>query len=207
MSQSLVTIATYWNPTEARLARMYLEAEGIRSLLQNEHSVTMNWLEIANASRGVQLQVDPADVDAAMEVLERKSLQTEEIGDEWDTPPETTSEEDEEPTAEATPPAPVRPEVDDEKYAPLNMREQRIKRAFVTSIVGLLFLPLEFYSTYLLGVSLISEEPVRPSLRQTARQAALINGAVLLAYFLFAWQSGQYGLEPFQEIYYTFFGE
>ena len=207
MSPSLVTIATYWNPVEARLARMYLEAAGIRSILQNEHSVTMNWLEIANASRGVQLQVDSSDVDAAIEALERKSPQTEEIGDEWDTSAETITEEAEEPTAEVTPTTPVSQEVDDEKYAPLNLREQRIKRAFVTSIVGLLFLPLEFYSTYLLGVSLISEEPVRPSLRQTARKAAIINGAVLLAYFLFAWQSSQYGSDPFEEIFYSLFGE
>ena len=31
MSQSLITIGTYWDVTEARLARIYLEAAGIRS--------------------------------------------------------------------------------------------------------------------------------------------------------------------------------
>ncbi len=206
MSQSLVTIATYWNPVEARLARMYLEAAGIRSMLQNEHSVTMNWLEIANASRGVQLQVDSADVDAALEVLERESPGKDEIGDEWDTPKEIAIEEGEEPIAESAVPSPLSPEVDDEKYAPLNPRELRIKRAFVTSIVGLLFLPLEFYCTYLLGVSLISKEPVRSSLRQTARKAAIINGAVLLVYFMFAWQCSQYELDPYEEIFYSLFG-
>lgn len=192
MSQSLVTIATYWDPTEARLARMYLEAAGIRTTLQNEHSVTMNWLEIANATRGVQLQVVSTDVDAAMEVLERKSPGTEEIGDEWDTPQEVTNEEGEEPTEESTPSPQVSREVDDEKYAPLNQRELRIKRAFLTSILGLCFFPLEFYSTYLLGVSLISKEPVRPSLRQTAIKAAIINGFSQLVYFLIAWQFSQH---------------
>ena len=206
MSQSLVTIATYWNPTDARLARMYLEAAGIRSVLQNEHSVTMNWLEIANASRGVQLQVDSADVDVAIEVLERKSTPADEIGDEWDTLPETTREEEEEPSTEVTAITPVGPDVDDEKYAPLNQRELRIKRAFVTSIVGLMFLPLEFYATYLLGVSLISKESVCPSVRQTAIKAAIINGAVLLVYFLFAWQCSQYELDPFEELFYSLFG-
>ena len=205
MSPSPVTIATYWDPVEARLSRMYLEAAGIRSILQNEHSVTMNWLEIANASRGVQLQVDSADVDAAIEVLERKSPGTEEIGDEWDTPEETALEEEEEPSEEATPTPPVSPELDEEEYGPLNLREQRIKRAFVTSIVGLMFLPLEFYSTYLLGMSLNSTEPVRPSLLMTACKAALVNGAVLLVYFLFAWKCSQYGLNPFEEIFYSFF--
>ena len=192
MSQSLVTIATYWDPTEARLARMYLEEAGIRAILQNEHSVTMNWLEIANASRGVQLQVVSEDVDAALAVLEQKSPETEEIGDEWDTPQEVTLEEDEEPIEESSPSHPISPEMDDEKYAPLNQRELRIKRAFLTSILGLCFFPLEFYSTYLLGVSLISQEPVRPSLLQTARKAAIINGAVLLVYVMFAWQFSQH---------------
>ena len=166
MSESLVTICTYWNSTEARLARMYLAAAGIRSILQNEHSVTMNWLESANASRGVQLQVDSTDVDAAIEVLERKSPPTEEIGDEWDIPAETTLEEGEEPTAEATPTTPVRSEVDDERDAPLNQRELRIKRAYVTSILGLMFWPILFYATYLLGLIAISREPIRSTLHK-----------------------------------------
>ena len=186
MSQSLVTIATYWNPVEARLARMYLEAAGIRSILQNEHSVTMNWLEIANASRGVQLQVDSADVDAAIEVLERKSPGVEEIGNEWDTPEETMLEEEEEPTSEVTTTTPDRPEVDDEKYAPLNLRELRIKRAYLASILGLGFTPIEFYATYLLGLVAISDEKIRPALHKTVWRAVAINGFVIGILFLLA---------------------
>ena len=206
MSQSLITIATYWDVTEARLARIYLEAAGIRSVMQNEHSVTMNWLEFANTSKGVQLQVDSADVDAAIEVLEQKSSVVDEIGDEWNTREEVPEEENQER---------VEPEVllrqsesvqDEEKYAPLNPREQRIRRGYITAVVGLMFLPLEFYSTYLLGVSLLSEEPLRPAIRQKARQAFLINGFVLLAYFLFAWQCSEYGYDPFSGIYESLFG-
>ena len=186
MSPSLVTIATYWDSTEARLARMYLEAAGIRSILQNEHSVTMNWLEIANASRGVQLQVDSADVDAAIEVLERKSPGVEEIGNEWDTPEETMLEEEEEPTSEVTTTTPDRPEVDDEKYAPLNLRELRIKRAYLASILGLGFTPIEFYATYLLGLVAISDEKIRPALHKTVWRAVAINGFVIGILFLLA---------------------
>lgn len=70
-----------------------------------------------------------------------------------------------------------------------------------------MFLPLEFYSTYLLGVSLLSKEPLRPAILQKARHAFLINGCVLLAYFFFAWQCGQYEYDPFSWVYYTLFPE
>jgi hypothetical protein len=197
MSQTLVTIATYWDSTEARLARMYLEAAGIRSILQNEHSVTMNWLEIANASRGVQLQVDSADVDAAIEVLEQKSPGTDEIGDEWNTPPEITLDEGEAPTAESAPYPPLSPEVDDEhiddrEHAPLNLREQRIKRADVTSILGLVFWPILFYATYLLGLIAISKEPIRSTLHKLIWRAVAINGFMMGLLYLTAFMLNWY---------------
>ncbi len=205
MSQSLITIGTYWDVTEARLARIYLEAAGIRSVLQNENSVTMNWLEFANTSKGVQLQVDAADVDAAIEVLEQKSPRADEIGDEWDTHEEDPEEENEE---RVEPESLLRQNesvLDEEKYAPLNPREQRIQRGYLTAIVGLMFLPLEFYSTYLLGVSLLSADPLRPAIRRKAQHAFLINGFVLLAYFLFAWQCSEYGYDPISGIYESLF--
>ena len=197
MSSTLVTVGTYWDPVEARLARIHLEAAGIRSVLQNEHSVTMNWLEFANASQGVQLQVDAADVDAAMEELERKWSESDEIADEWDTSEEIVSAEEDESLIEMDQsPTDSAKGIDGEKYNSLNDREKRIRRGYLAAIMGLLFVPFEFYSTYELGVSLLSEESIRPSLRKTARNAFLINGGVLLAYFLFAWQCSRYGINP-----------
>ncbi len=205
MSQSLVTIGTYWDVVEARLAKIHLEAAGIRSVLQNEHSVSMNWLEFANVSKGVQLQVDSGNVDAAIEVLEQKSPAGDEIGDKWNTHEEIAEEVGEEPI---DPEPAIRQDEssnDEEKYAPLNSREQRVQRGYLTAIVGLMFLPLEFYSTYLLGVSLLSDEPLRPTIRQKAGRAFLINGCVLLAYFLFAWQCSEYGYDPISGMYESLF--
>lgn len=208
MSQSLITIGTYWDVVEARLAKIHLEAAGIRSVLQNENSVSVNWLEFANVSKGVQLQVGAADVDAALEVLEQKSPAVDEIGDEWNTHEESVEDEDDEEHHEPeTHSVPLESANTEEKYAPLNPREKRIRRGYLTANIGLMFLPLEFYSTYLLGVSLLSKEPLRPAIRQQARLAFLMNGSVLLAYFLFAWQSSQYGYDPFSAIFYTLFGE
>lgn len=209
MSQTLITIGTYWDVVEARLAKIHLEAAGIRSVLQNENSVSMNWLEFANMSKGVQLQVESADVDAAIEVLEQKSPAVDEIGDEWDTHGESTGDDDDDDEKEREPET-LTGSFDtttvEDKYAPLNAREKRIQRAYLTAIVGLMFVPLEFYSTYLLGVSLLSEEPLRPALRRKARLAGLVNGSVLLAYFFFAWQCNQYGYDPFSGIYEALWG-
>lgn len=187
MSQSLVTICTYWDAVEARLAKVYLEQAGIRAVLQNENAVTMDWLAFANASKGVQLQVETSDVVSAIEVLERKSPQTEEIENEWDTPEETTTEEDEATPQESVSSPPLSPEVDDEKYAPLNLREQRIERAYLASKIGIVFSPVVFYATYLLGLVAISEEPIRSTLHKLIWRAVAINGFMMGLLFLAAY--------------------
>ena len=202
MRQTLVTIATYWDTVEARLARIHLEAAGIRSTLQNEHSVTMNWLEFANASRGVELQVDEPDVDAAIEVLERKAPEADEIGDDWKVERETSIGDDEETEAES-----ILEDADGlENVAeePLNRRERQIQRAYRSAMLGLIFLPVEFYCTYLLGASLLSDESIRPSIQKTARNAVLLNLCVLFVYFSFALQCSHYAVDPAYSIYSSF---
>ncbi len=187
MNPVLVTVGTYWDPVEARLARIHLEAAGIGSILQNEHSVTMNWLEFANASKGVQLQVDPADADAALEVLERKSPESNEIGDEWEA---GTFEElpGEEPITEE--PSKLTAVTDcsggEEANQPLNERELRVIRAYRTAILGLGFAPLQFYAMYLIGLVAISDEPIRPALHWSLGVAIMINVFVLSLLFMVA---------------------
>lgn len=206
MHPVLITVGTYWDPVEARLARIHLEAAGIRSVLQNEHSVTMNWLEFANASKGVQLQVDPADVEEAINELERKSPDSDEIGDEWEAGSSEINDEEDQHFVEGVDLAEdAYPQETAKDSAPLNLREQRIERAYLTAVFGLVFLPLEFYSTYLWGVSLISDEPIRPMMRTLERQAIVFNVLVLLMYFLFALQSSQYGIDPASSMYDSFF--
>jgi len=196
MSRSLVTVATYWDPVEARLAKIHLGSVGVRSVLQNENSVTMNWLEFANASKGVQLQVNKPDVDLAMDVLERRTSGVDEIGDEWKVTPDCAGHGELESPAE-----PESFELDAPDDAPWNAKELQIQRAYVTAILGLLFLPLEFYATYQLGVSMLSDDPVRPTLFKTARRAIAINVVVLLAYFTFAMQCSKYGSDPTSSIF------
>ena len=67
-----VTVATFWHPTEAHLARLKLESEGIDCFLSDENIVTTYWL-YANAVGGVKLLVREQDAPRAAELLRRGS--------------------------------------------------------------------------------------------------------------------------------------
>lgn len=189
MSRSLVTIGHYWNSVDARLARIHLEAAGIDSVLQNEHSVTMDWLEVANASRGVQLQVDEADTEEALRVLAEKVPQSAGEGNERNPeqatgeslPEETLSNEqnsqsDDDPTG-------------DREYTSLNRREQMIQRGYVAAMLGILFLPLEFFALYQLIPTLFMKEPLRASVRRKSHHAWITIVLVSVAYLIFLAQA------------------
>jgi Putative prokaryotic signal transducing protein len=67
--QRLITIATFSTPWEAQLAQARLGAEGLHSLIANEHVIRM--VALSNAVGGVQLKVREQDAAAATEVLQR----------------------------------------------------------------------------------------------------------------------------------------
>lgn len=184
MSRSLVTIGHYWNSVDARLARIHLEAAGIDSVLQNEHSVTMNWLEVANASRGVQLQVDEADVEEALRVLAEKVPQSEGEANEGN-PEQATGES---PTDEASSNEPNDQSDDDpagdREYTSLNRREQMIQRGYVAAMLGILFLPLEFFALYQLIPTLFMKEPLRASIKRKSHHAWITIVLVTVAYLM-----------------------
>ncbi|HXO19966.1 MAG TPA: DUF2007 domain-containing protein [Thermoanaerobaculia bacterium] len=66
--EKLVTIETFTSPWQAQLARARLEAEGIESMVADEHLVRMHWL-FSNAVGGVKLQVRPEDAGRAVAAL------------------------------------------------------------------------------------------------------------------------------------------
>ena len=77
MSDSLVTVASYWFLSDAMLAQNALEAAGIESVLDDQHMA----LNYANAVRGVKLRVRHVDAIRAGEVLESSCETLEEIGE------------------------------------------------------------------------------------------------------------------------------
>jgi hypothetical protein len=68
MSDELVVVKTFWQASEAHLAKAKLEEAGIQAFLDNEFSVTMT-PHLANPS-GVRLLVKRGDAQKATEFLE-----------------------------------------------------------------------------------------------------------------------------------------
>jgi hypothetical protein len=59
-----VTVATFWKPTDAQLARIKLESEGFDVVILDENLIATDWL-MANAIGGIKLQVpEPAAAEA-----------------------------------------------------------------------------------------------------------------------------------------------
>ncbi len=71
MTDELVPVETFWNVSEANLAKSKLEEAGIEGFLENEYSVMMT-PHLANPS-GVKLLVKPGDAQRAAEVLKPQS--------------------------------------------------------------------------------------------------------------------------------------
>jgi hypothetical protein len=148
MSGKLITVATYWDPIEAGLARGRLEAAGIRSFVADEQMVGTAWY-LGNAIGGVKLQVGDSDAEAALDVLSEVDAVDEDFNGDDDS---------------------------DEPAQPLSNREENADRAYRSAIIGLLFPPLQLYVIWLLiGVYGASDEPLCASKRRAAIWAAAIS--------------------------------
>lgn len=65
-----VTVATFWQPMPAHVARLRLESADVPCLIVDEHLVSTEWL-FANAVGGIKLQVPEPDAPRARELLHR----------------------------------------------------------------------------------------------------------------------------------------
>ena len=63
------TIRTYVNAVEAEMARQVLENEGVRACVVDGHMGNMFHVAVG----GVKLAVDEADVEKAIEILEKSN--------------------------------------------------------------------------------------------------------------------------------------
>lgn len=69
MVERLITIATFWEPWEAHLAKDQLTDSGVNCFLSGENFVATYWL-LAGADRGIKLKVAESDAREAMKILE-----------------------------------------------------------------------------------------------------------------------------------------
>ncbi len=64
----LVTVDVFWFPDQAKLARAMLEAEDIPVYLENEHTLSANWMW-TNLLGGLRLKVPAQFLERAKQVL------------------------------------------------------------------------------------------------------------------------------------------
>ena len=89
MADKLVTIATFWEPWEAHLAKDKLSDAGINCFLSGENFVATYWL-LAGADRGIKLKVAEPDAPEAVKILEAD--EKEEIKETADSSPDGQEE-------------------------------------------------------------------------------------------------------------------
>lgn len=66
----MVTVETFDNYVQAHIKLGYLQQNGIDAFLQDEYSATINPI-LLNAIGGIKLQVNEADAQQAMELLQQ----------------------------------------------------------------------------------------------------------------------------------------
>jgi hypothetical protein len=172
MSHDFQTVATFWSPNEAQLARALIESEGIQVVLMGYEAISSDWL-LSNAIGGVQLQVPEAKVDQAVAILEdsgpfgRRSLvsATGEV--------ESGDGSDDEGLEDSY-------EVVDEDRAQPTEKEESIDRFVKTSILSWIFFPLSLYALWLLLSVLTNPEPVGEKYTRKVWIATLIQLLPLL---------------------------
>lgn len=176
MSHDLVTVATFWSPVEANLARGQLEAAGIRAFLLGEETVGTAW-HLTNSMGGMRLQVSELDAERAISVLNEIEGLGDELPEGWEDaaaeaePPEPIPDEPEEPTS-------VQPAA---QTGPATERARTAHRAMRGAVTGLLFFPFQFYVFYLLIKVFLSDEELGSNGRWHAWIAFAINLPVILA--------------------------
>lgn len=67
-----VTVATFWKPTEAHIARIKLESEEIDCIITDENLISTDWF-LANAAGGIKLQVPAEQAERAIAALQKAS--------------------------------------------------------------------------------------------------------------------------------------
>jgi putative signal transducing protein len=165
MSDEIVTIAAFANPFEANLAKQCLEEAGIPAFLADEQTIGVAW-HLSIALGGIRLQVRSADASQSMAILE-KQADTGSLSSETAHP----SPLDEPSHSEFVTASP---------QVAMTGREQDAERAHRAAVVGLVFLPLQPYVSWLLLKILFSSERLRPKSRRSVWIASAINLVFIL---------------------------
>jgi hypothetical protein len=164
IAERLTTVATYFEPIQADLARSRLGDEGIPAFIQGGEFASMAW-HLTLANQGVKVQVPTEHAERALAILSDTSPAgaSQEHGDEgWPQTDDSEAGFSDDREAEAEPLQTV--------------REQNADRAFRGAVIGVLFMPLQVYVFWLLVKVFVSEE----SLSRRSRNRAFVAAAISL---------------------------
>ncbi len=160
MNRELVPIATFNTSIEATRAQQILDEQGIESWLQDEAMVNVAWY-LTTAIGGIKLIVRENHAKLAIAILE-----------------EYQADIDREPLEES--PSPTE-DSEDESFPELSPTARTLKQAFRAAVIGLIILPLQLYSLWLLLTLLWRRSPLTPRQQVKAAIALGLDLAVLIA--------------------------
>lgn len=159
----LVVIAIFNNSYEATLMQGILKDQGIESWLQDEAMVNIAWY-LTVALGYIKLYVREEDEELARTILDEYQASSN----------EKTSEDRD-----------LKDEDEDEALSELTSTDKILRRAFRSAVVGLVILPLQLYSLWLLLTLSWKGLPRTPRQRLTLLSTLGLDLAVLIVIWSF----------------------
>ncbi|MDE0297753.1 MAG: DUF2007 domain-containing protein [Candidatus Poribacteria bacterium] len=157
MDEKLVTVSTFDMPTEAHLAKGLLEANGLTAFLADELTVGVAW-HLSNAIGGIKLQVVETDVERAASILEAR----------------------EDPSIDSEDKIANFPAEESESQSYSSEADKTVDRAVRAALLGLILLPLQLYSLWLLGRLAFSRQNIITRKRRRIYLAVVLNLPMLV---------------------------
>jgi hypothetical protein len=171
MSDKLVTIAAFNTIVEANAARSQLVDEGINSFIADSESVGMVW-HLTSAFGGIKLQVMDDDAEKAISILESIDTSSDNAEQSW----LNYTDEEFKTDLNAT--------LDKQNTSPAN---ELVTSALRAAILGLIFLPLQIYSLWLLLRIARDGVPLNSSQRLRVFVTIIINVWMIVFFVLLFW--------------------
>jgi hypothetical protein len=161
MGSEHVTVAIFNNEVDAALARNYLETGGVRAFLQDEAAAAVDSPRTSPVG-GIEIQVKPGDFGRAQFLLRqlpedmRKNYRFGHAQESAFATSEMLHKLEANPHDETA-------------------RDQAVDRLFRVAVMGLIFVPLQFYALWLLLTLHTEHGPISPRRRWKLLAAALLN--------------------------------
>ena len=155
----LVTVARFDNDLDASLAQQCLMGAGIDAFLSDRSTVATAW-HLTGALGGIKLLVAARDFEEASEVLKKARDGELEVEEDW-TDDEAGTEGD--------------ADEDDAAEPPRSSRVLVVDRSLKSMVLSLLFMPLSFYTAWLLLDVTISAGELGVAHRRRAIGVAVVT--------------------------------